>query len=710
MSTKISCKVEGMTCGNCALTIQKHLENQGATDIITNPTTGEVHFTPQQDGQEKELLLGLKKLGYAPINEDLLLNKKSSTAGMIHSKSSIFLMICILCWLPLIAHMFISWEPLHYPFVQFVLCLPVYIICILHFGKSAWRSLQNGLPNMDVLVFIGASAAFFYSIVGCIFFQENVQDYLFFETCASIVTLVLLGNFLEERTVKSTASALTELAQLQKTKAQLVLTDSLGKETYTEIDSSEIKVNDVLQVNTGDKIPTDGIILTGIADINESMMTGESLPISKKVNDPVTGGTLLLDGTIRVKATAIGDNTALSQIIAMVQKAQSTKPALQKLADRISAVFVPLVLAIAVITFLINYFIADIAFTQSVMRTIAVLVIACPCAMGLATPAAVMVGMGRAARNGILVKTGDTLEHFSKLEHIIFDKTGTLTTGSIEVGAFRIYDSTLNEFDFKAMVVGLEKTSSHPIAKSIVAQWKQEKNLEFESSEEVKGVGLKGLSVKGDYIQIGSYRLAKRLTSERRDLYVIKNGVLVGWIDLVDTIRPEAKTVIKMLKQKGYQMSILSGDRKEKCQLVAKELGIKNILAEKLPAEKLQAIEEIAAKGGVAMVGDGINDSPALTQADIGISFSEASQIAMQSADVVLTNNSLLALPEAIGLGKHTFLTIKQNLFWAFFYNIIAIPVAAFGFLTPTFGAGVMALSDVVLVINSLRLRYKKVS
>ncbi len=706
MSEQISCKVEGMTCGNCALTIQKHLEKQGVTDILANPTTGELAFTPPSSTDSKEILAGLKKLGYPPITEP---TDAHAVHNHTHSKSKLYLIISLTCWLPLIAHMFISWEPLHKPFVQFILCLPVYIICVLHFGKSALRSLRNRLPNMDVLVFIGASAAFFYSIIGWIFYQEAVQDYLFFETCASIVTLVLLGNFLEERTVKTTATALTELVSLQKTIAKLVLKDSMGKESITEIQNNEIKVGDILQVNTGDKVPTDGVLLSGTAQVNESMMTGESLPTSKEEKSHVTGGTLVEDGSFRMQATEIGNDTALSQIIAIVHKAQSTKPAMQKLADKISAVFVPLVLLIAIITFLVNYFYADIAFAQSMMRTIAVLVIACPCAMGLATPAAVMVGMGRAARNGILVKSGETLEHFTNLKHIVFDKTGTLTTGNLKIGEFRIYDSTVSEEDFKSLVAGLEKTSSHPIAKSILQNWSKY-DLTYESTEEKKGIGLKGKTLQGDFIEIGSYRLVKRLTSERHDLFVIKNGKLLGWIDFEDEIRHEAKVVIKMLQQKGYTVSLLSGDRKEKCQQVAKELGIKKVLAEKLPSEKLEAIKELSKNGGIAMVGDGINDSPALTQADIGISFSEASQIAMQSADVVLTKNSLLALPEAIGLGKHTFLTIKQNLFWAFFYNIVAIPVAAFGFLTPTFGAGIMALSDVVLIVNSLRLRYKKVS
>ena len=703
MSTPISCKVDGMTCGNCALTIQKHLEKKGATNIVANATTGELIFTPAQDDDKENIFKSLIKLGYTPHDH------AQSSVEKKPSKGKIYLLISLVFWVPLIAHMFIKWEPLHDPLVQFILCFPVYVICVLFFGKSALRSLRNKLPNMDVLVFIGASAAFFYSIIGWIFYPESVHDYLFFETCASIVTLVLLGNFLEEYTTKSTATSLTELIKLQKTTAKVVMTDSIGKETIIEVPNDEVKIDDILQVNTGDKIPTDGIIIKGHAEINESMMTGESLPISKKENAQVIGSTLVENGSFRMRANAVGNNTALSQIITMVNEAQSHKPPMQRLADKISAIFVPVVLGIAVITFLVNYFAVDYSFGESMMRTIAVLVIACPCAMGLATPAAVMVGMGRAARNGILVKGGDVLEHFTRLKHIIFDKTGTLTTGELSIGEYQIYDSTITDEQFKNYVVGLEKTSSHPIAESISKEWSGA-DLEYSSTEEIKGIGLRGITANNERIEIGSYRLAERLTTEKHDLFIIKNGKLLGWIDMQDELRPEAKTVLKILKQKGYTLTLLSGDRKDKCNAIAKTLGIKNVFAQKLPEEKLAKIKELAQEGAVAMVGDGINDSPALTQADIGISFSAASQIAMQSADVVLTKNSLLALPESIGLGKHTFLTIKQNLFWAFLYNIIAIPVAAFGFLTPTFGAGVMALSDVVLILNSLRLRFKRVT
>ncbi len=706
MSTHVSCKIDGMTCGNCALTVEKFLEKQGASDIVANSATGELNFTKPEHIEEANLFKDLEKLGYPKVEDN---ESDDNHQHKPNNKERNLLIISTIFWLPLIAHMFVSWEPLHNPFIQFLLCIPTYIICIIYFGKNALRSLKNKMPNMDVLVFIGASAAFIYSIIGWQFYPEQASDYLFFETCASIVTLVLLGNYLEQVAVKTTASSLTELIKLQKTTARIVFTDSIGKETILEVPNSQVKTNDILQVNNGDNIPVDGIVLKGQALINESMMTGESLPTDKKEGKIVIGGTVVENGSFRMQATEVGKNTALSQIIQLVNKAQATKAPMQKLADKISAIFVPVVIGIAILTFLINYFIADISFAQSMMRTIAVMVISCPCAMGLATPAAVMVGMGRAARNGILIKGGDTLQKFTNLKHILFDKTGTLTTGKLKIGNIQILDSRMSENSFKEMILGLEQHSSHPIAKSFVDQWKVPPH-NYTEVEEIKGKGIKGRNEDGDRIEIGSFRIAQKLTTERHDLFVLRNGALLGFIDLEDELRPEAKFVIKSLKAKGYKLAILSGDRKEKCQAVAKTLGIKSVFFEQLPHEKLAKIEELSQQGGVAMIGDGINDSPALSQADIGISLSDATQIAMQTANVILSNNTLEALPEAIGLGKHTFLTIKQNLFWAFLYNIVAIPVAALGFLTPTFGAGVMALSDVVLIVNSLRLRFKRVS
>lgn len=693
-----------MTCGNCALTVQKYLEKKGATDVSANAASGALSFAIADEINVQTLFTGLADLGYHNIEQGK--EKQELKTSFIEKN---LLIISLVFWLPLIAHMFIKWPLLHKAWFQFVLCLPAFFINIFYFGKHAFRSLRNGMPNMDVLVFLGASAAFVYSLIGWLFYPAQVHQYLFFETCASIVTLVLLGNFLEQYTTKITASSLKSLMQLQKTKAKIVLTDSIGKETQLEIANEELKVDDIVLLNTGDKVPADGILIKGNAQCDESMMTGESNLVQKDENDFLIGGTIVANGNARMRVNKIGKNTALSQIITMVQNAQAAKPPMQKLADKISAVFVPVVLIIALVTLLGNYFIAHHSFADSMMRCIAVMVIACPCAMGLATPAAVMVGMARAARNGILVKGGDSLEKFTKIKSIVFDKTGTLTTGHLAIDKYNILNNKISDTEFKAIVLGMELHSSHPIAQSILQQWKNIEAIKIEKSEEIKGKGLQAWDTNGNRYELGSYRLVEKLSTERHDLNLLKNGELIAFLDFKDEIRKEAAWVIKSLQAKGYELYLLSGDRKEKCDAVAKTLGIKNVFAQKLPTEKLEIISNIAKKGGVAMVGDGINDSPALTKADLGISLSEASQIAVQSAQVVLTKNTLTSLPDALSLGKHTFLTIKQNLFWAFFYNIIALPVAAFGFLTPTFGAGIMALSDVVLIANSVRLRYKKI-
>lgn len=700
MENAIQCKVDGMTCGNCALTISTYLSKNGASQINANASTGDVSFVVEEKVDVNALYEGINKLGFK-----VLRSKEEEE----HSHSSVkpLLFISILFWIPLMAHMFVSWPLLHQPLTQLILVLPIYVIGVFYFGKSAFRSLRNGIPNMDVLVFIGASAAFFYSIAGWYLHPEHAHQYLFFETTASIITLVLAGNYLEEYAVKSTASSIRELMKYQKTKASLILIDSIGKESMVEIDNDEVKLGDLLQVNTGDKIPVDGLVIRGNAAVDESMMTGESIPNMKDVDDEVTGGTIVKEGNIRIMATAIGSNTALANIIKLVNQAQAAKPPMQKLADKISAIFVPLVIGVAVLTFLINYFVFHISIENSMMRTIAVMVIACPCAMGLATPAAVMVGLGRAARKGILIKGGDTLEKMKDIKTFVFDKTGTLTTGKLMIDT---YDSLIAEDEFKTIVFSLEQYSSHPIAKSISKEWATSEPIVFVSTEEIKGIGLKAVDVNRNEWQLGSYRLLNDFGNEQRhDLYLIKNNELAGWVDMKDEVRLEAKEVIGQLKLKGYETILLSGDRKEKCESIATELGIGQVYSEQLPDDKMKKLDSFLQKAPTAMIGDGINDAPALARATIGISLSDASQIAMQSSQVILLKNNLSLLPMAISLGKNTFSTIQQNLFWAFFYNIVAIPIAASGYLTPTWGAGIMAMSDIVLILNSLRLRYKRI-
>ncbi|MBD0378310.1 MAG: cadmium-translocating P-type ATPase, partial [Flavisolibacter sp.] len=415
----------------------------------------------------------------------------------------------------------------------------------------------------------------------------------------------------------------------------------------------------------------------------------------------------LEEGTAKAQVTAVGNDTVLARILNLVKQAQGEKPPVQQLADKISAVFVPAVLIIALIALIINWIVLQ-AFTPALMRSIAVLVIACPCAMGLATPAAIAVGLGRAARNGILFRNARSLELFKDIEQVVFDKTGTLTTGSFQIASFH---TTMAEDEFKRIVFSLEKYSSHPLAKSIVKQWQTKSDMRWKAVEELKGIGVQATDAAGNTFLAGSYVVAKHLTEDdQHNIYVLKNDELIGWLDLQDELRPEAKDVVRFLKNKGIKTLLLSGDRYYKTKQIADVLGIDEIIAEQTPEQKLQTITELTRQKPTVMVGDGINDAPALAKATIGISMSEATQIAMQSAQVVLMNSGLAKLPTALGLGKHTYLTIKQNLFWAFCYNIIAIPVAAFGFLTPMFGALVMGLSDVVLAANSVRLFAKKVT
>ena len=697
-----------MTCGNCALTVSRLLEKKGMKNISANAASGEVNFTISNDTDVNVVFDAIDHLGYKVIREE-----DSSLNGHTHgdhtsNKQTLLLVVSAVLTVPLLLHMFMSWSLLHHPWVQFALATPVYMIGLYVFLPSAYRSLTHRIPNMDVLITIGASAAYIYSLIGILFYTERAHDYLFFETTAAIITLVMAGNWLEHKTVKSTTQAIDELVKLQPQFARIIMTDSIGKETVTGVESKYVRSGDIVLVNHGDTIPVDGEIVFGDAQIDEHMITGESIPVHKKKEDKVVGGTLLLDGNIKVRATAVGSSSVLANIIKMVRAAQAIKPPLQRLADKISAVFVPVVLVIAVLTIIVNYFIVDLSFPASMMRSIAVLVIACPCAMGLATPAAVAVGLGRAARNGILIKGGDTLSSMKKLKQIVFDKTGTLTTGKLQIESFVVNE--MSEDEFKKIVASLEHHSSHPVAKSITSTWK-DFSAGFNEITEVKGKGMQAQDKEGNTWQFGSEQWLHRDKHRENgfDLYLYKNGVYKGAVKISDTLREDAAEAIAELKQMGYKTILLSGDKKEKCELIARQLGIEECFGEQNPEQKNKKLDELMKIAPTAMVGDGINDAPALARATVGISLSESTQIAIQSANVILSNNQLSTLPKAIRLGIYTDQTIKQNLFWAFFYNIIAIPVAAAGFLRPTFGAGIMAMSDVVLVLNSLRLGFRRI-
>jgi P-type Cu+ transporter len=703
----IQWSVEGMDCTNCALTISRYLEKQGLKNVKVNFGTGDVSFDSETTPDEKKISAGIASLGYTVA--DLRVDTCRNKVWYMHLLATPFrrflfcLPFAVLLNLHMIASIPLPW--LHDPRVQLALTLPVFLIGMRYFGRSAWKGIRNGIPNMNVLITIGATAALLYSIYG--FFADQPMNFMFYDTTATIITLVFLGNWLEDASVASTQRALNKLARSQKVMANMIGFDEEFKEHIHPIENTQLRVGDLILIRSGEQVPMDCKILWGEVQVDESIITGESMPVQRSMKGILIGGSTILDGSVKAQVTAIGEQTVLSGIIRLMKQAQGEKPPVQQLADRISAVFVPVVLGIALLTLFINWVILK-EFTPSLMRSIAVLVIACPCAMGLATPAAIAVGLGRAAREGILFRNATSLELFKGIRQVVFDKTGTLTTGQFVISGFH---TTIDEQAFKNIVCSLEKYSNHPLARSIVSAWRSKVEVRWKNIEEIKGAGVSAEDKEGNRYRAGSYKIAGSNTQDAlHNIYVTLNEKLIGWIDLKDEVRPEASSVIHYLHKQRIKTILLSGDTQAKAKLVGEELGIDTVIAEQSPEEKLNRIVELNKESPVAMVGDGINDAPALAKATIGISVSDASHLAMQSAQVVLINNGLKNLPEALGLGKHTFLTIKQNLVWAFLYNVIAIPVAALGFLHPGISALAMGFSDVILAVNSGRLFVKKVT
>ena len=690
--------VEGMTCSHCENTIRKYLEGKALNNISVSFANEEVRFDSTEQSVSG-IISGIERLGY---KVSAVKGERGSRFATVEKRFALTVPFTTTLLLAMLFHHSRIGEP----YVQLALCLPVMIIGWLHFGRSALGSIRVGVPNMDVLITIGSSAAFAYSLWGTV--AGLGPSYQFYETAATIITLVLLGNVIEYRSVKQTTSAIRELGKLQPQMAKVVL-PSNGKDDITELPVDRLIVGDVVQVNTGDQFPADGIVISGSASIDESMMTGESLAVSKADGDEVVGGTLVSDGSVRVRVKRIGENTTLARIIDMVKNARVRKAPMQKLADRISAVFVPAVIGISLVTFFISWLVVDIGLTASVLNSVAVLVIACPCAMGLATPTAVAVGLGRSARRGILIRGADTTEKLRKVKTIVFDKTGTLTTGRFRIGTLHTEGTT--EMELKAVIAGLESHSSHPLGKALVDELADVEHKSFTEITEVRGVGIEGKDDEHHVYRIGSDRLAGvNGTPHVRgfDLYVTRNEHLLGALTIQDEVKPEAADVIRTLNASGYRTILLSGDSEAKCKATAEQVGITEYYARQLPEQKLTLIESLSREAPTAMVGDGINDAPALARATVGISLSDATQVAVQSSEVILMGGHLSRLPEVLRIARHTSATIRQNLFWAFFYNVLAIPVAAIGLLSPMIAAFSMAFSDVMVIGNSLRLRVKR--
>ncbi|MEK6963226.1 MAG: heavy metal translocating P-type ATPase [Nanoarchaeota archaeon] len=606
--------------------------------------------------------------------------------------------------------------------ILFVLSTPIQFIVGWQFYQGAWAALKNRSANMDSLIALGTSAAYFYSLYLAFYANEKIGQY--FEISAILITFVVLGKWLEAKAKGKTSEAIQKLMGLSP-KIAVVIRD--GKEITIQID--EVKIGDLLLVKPGEKIPVDGQIISGSSSVDESMITGESIPIEKITGSLVIGGTVNKHGSFRFKATKIGTDTTLSRIVKLIEDAQGRKAPIQRFADEISAYFVPIVIVIAIATFFVWHSWIGQEFSFALIAAVSVLVIACPCALGLATPTAIMVGTGKGAQHGILIKGGDALETAHKINYVIFDKTGTLTKGTPEVtDLIALKDS---EKDLLQLAGSLEQESEHPLAESIVKEAKNKK-LALQKVSGFKAVPGHGITAKigsktyflGNEKLMTQYRISvekirtKKTSLEEQGktvMIVASEKEVLGLVAVADTLKETSREAVQELQNLGVEVYMITGDNERTAKAIARQCGIKHVFAEVLPEDKANNVKKLQEKGCVAMIGDGVNDAPALAQADIGIAMGSGTDVAMETGNIVLMRNDLLDVPKAFKLSKMTMVKIRQNMFWALFYNILGIPIAAgvlYPFtgwlLSPVLAGGAMALSSVSVVSNTLLLKAKK--
>lgn len=579
------------------------------------------------------------------------------------------------------------------------------------FHISMLKQLKRFNADMDTLISVGTLAALAYSVYGMIAGAEE----FYFETGAIIAALILLGRYFEAKSRGQASEAIEKLMQLGAKTAHLIVDGGVR-----DVSVEQVRVGDILLVKPGEKVPTDGVVVKGESSIDESMLTGESLPVGKKKGDDVFGATLNSNGALEIKATKVGEGTMLAQIMKLVSDAQANKAPIQKLADKISGVFVPIVIALAIGTAAVWYLLTS-DWTQSLLPAVAVLVIACPCALGLATPTAIMVGTGLGAKRGILIKNGESLERGKGIRVVLFDKTGTLTEGKPRVTDVKA-SANYSDADLLGLAASLDALSAHPLAQAIVAAAKEKniKLLSVEKFENVSGKGARAM-VQSRSVAVGSLRFMEDLGVEigslrgqievlelaaKTVIAVSKDKELVGIIAIADTLKTDSASAVAKLKARGVEVAMITGDNERTAQTIAKQLGIEKVFSQVLPADKAEIVKKIQGEGRrVAFVGDGINDAPALVQADLGIAIGTGTDIAIESGNIVLVKGSPEKVVEALALGAKTLRTIYQNLFWAFFYNVVAVPVAMLGLLNPIIAGGAMAFSSVSVVLNSLRIK-----
>ncbi|MDW4067267.1 heavy metal translocating P-type ATPase [Staphylococcus saprophyticus] len=716
--------VIGMTCAACSNRIEKVLNRTDGVDQATVNLTTEnatISYNPSATSVDA-LIKKIQKIGYDAQPKKEVAEKSSQKELELRSKLVKLIISAVLAaplLLTMLVHLFGIQIPSIFmnPWFQFILATPVQFIIGWQFYVGAYKNLRNGSANMDVLVALGTSAAYFYSLyemVKCLF-NANVMPHLYFETSAVLITLILFGKYLETRAKTQTTNALSELLNLQAKEAR-VLRDN--KEQMIPL--NDVVEGDYLIIKPGEKIPVDGKIIKGKTSIDESMLTGESMPVEKVQDDNVIGSTMNKNGSITVKATKVGKDTALASIIKVVEEAQGSKAPIQRLADVISGYFVPIVVGIAVLTFIIWIaFVQQGQFEPALVAAIAVLVIACPCALGLATPTSIMVGTGKAAENGILFKGGEHIERTHQIDTVVLDKTGTITNGKPVVTDFDGDEEALQ------LLASAEKGSEHPLADAIVnyAQTMNIKLLDTTDFEAVPGRGIKA-NISGKNLIVGNRQFMNDENVDIKDSEDImtqfeksgKTAMLIainqeyrGMVAVADTVKDSTAAAIKQLHDLNIKVVMLTGDNERTAQAIANEVGIDTIIAQVLPEEKAAKIKSLQTQDKtIAMVGDGVNDAPALVQADIGIAIGTGTEVAIEAADVTILGGDLLLIPKAIKASKATIRNIRQNLFWAFGYNVAGIPIAALGLLAPWIAGAAMALSSVSVVTNALRLKRMK--